>query len=175
MLTTLAALILLLALTHASKASAANLEARKHRQTARLHADRGSLRFCHNHPRARVFCTPARLRFLRARIGWTSRELRETLAALNPYRVPGWFRVQAECIFSHESGGYGWHANTGNGYQTGLQFLPSTWQRAGGKLDIDGHFYQASVAEIVYRAWVIVQSHGGSWSEWSTRGYCGLA
>lgn len=151
------------------------LEKRADRQRATLHADRGSLRFCRNHPRAHTFCTAKRLRFIRARVGWTKRELAETLALLNPYRVPAWFRAQAECIYSYENGGYGWHAHTGNGYETGLQFLPSTWARAGGQFDRDGHFYRSSVEEIIYRAWVIFRSHGGSWSEWSTHGYCGLA
>lgn len=106
--------------------------------------------------------------------GWLRRELAKTRAALNPYRVPGWFRSQALCIYSHENGGYGWHANTGNGYQTGLQFAPSTWIRAGGQIDANGNYYYASQAETIYRAWVICRSHGGSWTEWSTRGYCGL-
>lgn len=154
----------------ASPASTTTLEKRKHRQVARLHADRGSLRFCRNHPTARVFCTRRNLRFIRHRIRWTARELGETLAQLNPWRVPGWFVRQAECIYSHESGGYGWHADTGNGYRTGLQFLPSTWVRAGGSLN---RFANASKAEIIYRAWVIT-GHGRSWSEWSTRGMCGL-
>lgn len=167
--------LLIAATTKAAASSKAELASRQHRQQARLHADRGALRFCHNHPKAHAFCTPARLRFVRARIGWTSRELAETVALLNPWRVPGWFVREAECIYSHESGGYGWHAHTGNGYETGMQFLRSTWERAGGHVDRDGHFYQASAAEIIYRAWVIVRMNHGSWREWSTRGYCGLA
>lgn len=151
-------------------AKAADLHMRKHRQLHTLHSDRGALRFCANHPRARTFCTRRRLKFIRARIEWTQRELRETMVALNPWRVPGWFVQQAECIYSHESGGYGWHADTGNGYRTGLQFLPSTWVRAGGSLD---RFASASREEIIYRAWVIT-GHGRSWSEWSTAGMCGL-
>ena len=162
--------LLIAAATKATASSSSELRARQHRQVARLHADRGALRFCANHPKARAFCTARRLRFVRARIGWTTRELAETRALLNPYRVPAWFRAQANCIYSHESGGYGWHADTGNGYRTGLQFLPSTWLRAGGSLD---RFANASVAEIVYRAWVITR-HGRTWAEWSTRGYCGL-
>ena len=168
---TLLLFTLLIALaTKATASTKAQLKHREHRQLHTLHADRGTLRFCRNHPRARVFCTARRLRFTRARIGWTTRELAETRALLNPYRVPAWFRAQAECIYSHESGGYGWHADTGNGYRTGLQFLPSTWLRAGGSFD---RFANASVAEIVYRAWVIT-GHGRTWHEWSTAGMCGL-
>lgn len=74
----------------ASKASAGErerkLEKRAHHQRATLHADRGSLRFCRNHPKAKVFCTSRRLRFIRARIGWTRRELAETRARLETRR-----------------------------------------------------------------------------------------
>lgn len=176
-MTTLVTVVLLLASAaaiRAARTSVAVLQAREHRQVARLHADRGSLRFCRNHPKARVFCTRRRVRFLKARIRWVTRELAETRALLNPWRVPGWFRQQALCIYSHESGGYGWGAHTGNGYETGMQFLPSTWLRAGGHLDAHGHFYMASPAEIVYRAWVIWRQDGGSWREWSTAGMCNL-
>jgi hypothetical protein len=159
--------------TNVLAASTSTLHARQHRQLATLHADRGALRFCANHPLAHTFCTPHQLRFSRARIAWTTRELKETIAALNPWRVPSWFRAQAMCIYGHENGGYGWHANTGNGYQTGMQFAPSTWVRGGGTIDSSGHYYYASPAETIYRAWIITR-HGATWSEWSTRGYCGL-
>lgn len=92
------------------------------------------------------------------------------------FTVPIWFRRQAFCIESHENGGYGWHAHTGNGYETGLQFLPNTWARAGGSFHApEGHFYGYSVAEIIYRAWRIYRQDGGSWREWSTARMCGLA
>lgn len=79
-----------------SKATAADLHARKHRQIARLNADRGSLRFCRNHPKAKVFCTAKRLRFVRARIGWTTRELGETIRALQPIpHLPAWLCIHA--------------------------------------------------------------------------------
>lgn len=159
--------------TKATAATTGELHKRQHRQLHTIHADRGALRFCKNHPRARAFCTRRHLKLWKARISWTRRELAETRAALNPWRVPAWFRQQAECIYSHESGGYGWNANTGNGYQTGMQFLPSTWRRAGGTVDGNGHFYYASKQETIYRAWIITR-HGRSWSEWSTRGMCGL-
>lgn len=74
-----------------------------------------------------------------------------------------------------ERGGVGegsWTASTGNGYFGGLQFLWSTWTRAGGTGDPS----KASPAEQIYRAFVIWRSHGGSWSEWGdTRTACGLA
>lgn len=74
------------------------------------------------------------------------------------------------------SGEGSWTAATGNGYEGGLQFLLSTWKRAGGSVDRFGHW--ASVAtprEQLYRAWIIWKSHGGSWSEWGVmRPACGL-
>lgn len=70
-----------------------------------------------------------------------------------------------------ETGEGSWSADTGNGYHGGLQFLSSTWARAGGT----GDAAQASAAEQIYRAWIIWRSHGGSWSEWGdTRTACGL-
>lgn len=38
----------------------------------KLHTDRSHIRFCHNHPRAKVFCTPRRLENARLRI-WQAR------------------------------------------------------------------------------------------------------
>lgn len=74
------------------------------------------------------------------------------------------------------SGEGAWNAATNNGYEGGLQFTSETWTRAGGSIDSLGHW--ASVAtprEQLYRAWVIWQSHHGSWSEWGVmRPACGL-
>lgn len=76
-------------------------------------------------------------------------------------------------LYSVGSGEGAWNAATGNGYEGGLQFLLSTWLRAGGGVDSRGHW--ASVAtprEQLYRAWRIFRSHRsaahpyGSWSEW---------
>lgn len=36
-------------------------------------------------------------------------------------------------IYECENGGYGWAANTGNGYYGGLQFSQGTWDAAGGR------------------------------------------
>lgn len=83
------------------------------------------------------------------------------------WHYPVWQR-QAICIHRHEA--IRWDTNTGNGYYGGMQFLLSTWQRAGGT----GYPHQWPAREQLYRAWVIVQSHGGSWVEWGTRGMCGL-
>lgn len=73
----------------------------------------------------------------------------------------------AWCIHEHEGA---WNANTGNGYFGGMQFLLSTWRRAGGS----GYPHLSSPREQLYRAWVIWRWDGGSWREWGTRGACGL-
>lgn len=87
---------------------------------------------------------------------------------------PTWLS-QAMCIHSREGA---WNAATGNGYEGGMQFLRSTWERAGGVTVWVGKTpHWASVAsprEQLYRAWIIWGSHGGSWSEWGTKGKCGL-
>ena len=109
-------------LTIGARASTkADLKHRQARQVRTLHADRGALRFCRHHPRAHRFCR--RAPFFRARIRWTTRELAETRALLNPFRVPRWFRLQAECIYSHENGGYGWHADTGTLHATNAEMV----------------------------------------------------
>lgn len=77
----------------------------------------------------------------------------------------------AWCIHEHEGA---WNAATGNGYEGGMQFLESTWHRAGGR-SYGSHWASVvSPREQLYRAWVIWRSHGGSWSEWGTARACGL-
>lgn len=75
--------------------------------------------------------------------------------------------IRGRVLYRVGPGEGAWDAATGNGYEGGLQFLRSTWERAGGSADAHGHW--ASVAtprEQLYRAWIIWRSHGGSWSEW---------
>ena len=79
-----------------------------------------------------------------------------------------WLRG-AFCIHRHES--INWHIHN-HPYANGMQFLLSTWIRAGGRAE---WWITAGPREQLYRAYVIWRSHGGSWSEWSTRGRCGLA
>lgn len=85
-----------------------------------------------------------------------------------------WLRG-AFCIHRHES--VDWHrayidwTGAGSPYSGGMQFLESTWHRAGGK----GHAWQWSPREQLYRAYVIWKKGGGSWREWGTAGRCGLA
>lgn len=86
----------------------------------------------------------------------------------------GWLRG-AFCIHRHES--VEWHRaytdwrGAPSPYSGGMQFLHSTWIRAGGT----GHAYQWSPREQLYRAFLIWKAGGGSWREWGTRGACGLA
>ena len=78
-----------------------------------------------------------------------------------------WFLRAATCLHDHEGA---WNANTGNGYYGGLQFLESTWIRAGGI----GYPHQASPREQIYRCYRIWLQDGRSFREWGTRGICGL-
>jgi hypothetical protein len=167
---TLALITLLVAVaTKATASSTSELRTRQHRQVARIHADRGALRFCANHPAAHVFCTTRRLRFVRARIRWTTRELAETRVLLNPWRVPAWFRQQALCVHHGES--IDWHI-VNPPYTGGMQFMDGTWQRVGGR----GRASDASPGEQIFRAFLIWKQDGGSWREWPrTSRACGLA
>jgi hypothetical protein len=73
------------------------------------------------------------------------------------------------------SGEGAWNAATGNGYEGGLQFLRSTWERVGGRT-VGEHWASIVPArEQLYRAYLIWKSHHGSWSEWGDmRVACGL-
>ncbi len=59
-------------------------------------------------------------------------------------------------------------------YGGGWQFLLSTWRSAGGVAETLSDITRASPREQLYRAWVVWTRDGGSWSEWGTRGKCGL-
>lgn len=90
------------------------------------------------------------------------------------WRPPAAWLPGAMCVHRHESvdwhrAGIDWRGNR-SPYYGGMQFLVSTWRRAGAS----GLPSDATPREQLYRAWVIWRSHGGSWSEWGTRGACGL-
>lgn len=112
------------------------------------------------------------------------------------WHAPAAFLAQAVCIHGHEGA---WPDNTANSYFGGMQFLEDTWIRAGGaryeafrhpggwhppdsrhsrpwSSSRDGKLwpFPASPREQLYRAWIIWRTHGGSWSEWGTRGLCGV-
>ncbi len=102
------------------------------------------------------------------------------LAAVHtPWHAPAWFLKNALCIHSFEGA---WHDNTGNSYFGGLQWLPSTWERAGGHDNPAFHHpgdrrypFTASPREEIQRMWIVVmrQDHG-SYREWGTASRCGL-
>lgn len=73
----------------------------------------------------------------------------------DPYDDASWYRLY-EC----ENGGYGWSANTGNGYYGGLQFSLSSWAAVGGTDRPD----QASPDEQIARG-KLLWEHGG-WAHW---------
>ncbi|MDX3660094.1 transglycosylase family protein [Streptomyces sp. ID05-26A] len=75
-----------------------------------------------------------------------------------------WDRI-AQC----ESGG-NWSTNTGNGYQGGLQFSPSTWQANGGS----GQAHQASREEQIRVAESVLRTQGlGAWGACGRRAAVG--
>jgi hypothetical protein len=56
-----------------------------------------------------------------------------------------------------------------------MQFLLSTWQRAGGTVNARGRWASAATPrEQLYRAWIIWRQDGRSWHEWGTSAACGL-
>ena len=139
-----AAIALFLALILAAPAGAHtsrtdSLKKREQRQLRTLVSSHSTLRFFERHarilyggPLARRRAAWRVVRFHRARIGWTIRELGETRASLRVLLRPAIpHRAQWLCIFSHENGGYGWTAQTGNGYYGGLQ-MDLSFQRAHG-------------------------------------------
>jgi hypothetical protein len=97
-----------------------------------------------------------------------------TSGAAMRWRPPVGFIGHAWCVHRHES--VDWHRRwldylgRPSRYAGGLQFLESTWRRAGGT----GEPWQWSPREQIYRAWRIVTADRGSWSEWGTRRRCGL-
>jgi hypothetical protein len=65
---------------------------------------------------------------------WLAKELAETRRLLHPPLA--WRQTVAAWLptFHCENGGYGWTANTGNGYYGGLQFDFGTWKIHGGQI-----------------------------------------
>jgi hypothetical protein len=90
------------------------------------------------------------------------------------WHPPSWWLAQALCVHRHES--VDWHRagvdylGRPSPYYGGMQFLVSTWRRAGGI----GLPSSASPREQLYRAWIIWRANGGSWREWGTAAVCGL-
>lgn len=83
------------------------------------------------------------------------------------WHAPRAFLRAALCLHHYEGA---WNANTGNGYYGGLQFMLSTWRRAGGV----GYPHEWSPREQLYRCWVIWRQDGRSFREWGTAARCGL-
>lgn len=99
-------------------------------------------------------------------------------SAPSRWHAPAWWLAQAVCIHEHEGA---WNDNTGNTYFGGLQFLASTWERAGGAHFAafdhpgDARFpFTASIREQLHRAWITYRRDGDSWREWGTRAACRL-
>lgn len=98
------------------------------------------------------------------------------------WKPPAAWLEQAMCIHRHESvdwhrAGVDWRGRP-SPYYGGMQFLVSTWRRAGG----EGLPSSASPREQLYRAYRIwdmgrgvVGDGVGSWREWGTAGRCRLS
>lgn len=91
------------------------------------------------------------------------------------WHAPAQWLTQALCIHAHEGA---WNAigyrNGRATYGGGMQFLPGTWQRAGGRERDVYAIARTSPREQLYRAYVIYLSDGHSWREWGTANACGL-
>lgn len=78
-----------------------------------------------------------------------------------------------DCIEQHEGGGYGWTADTGNGYYGGLQFTAQTWDGYGGQAYAPTANL-ASPADQVAVAQKVLASQG--WGAWPVSSVaCGAA
>lgn len=103
---------------------------------------------------------------------WLAKEVAQTKPKPQLRLPPHYY--QWLCLEKYENGGYGWHANTGNGYYGGLQFLYSTWTRNGGLR----YAANANLATPLQQMWTAENAwheSGGSFSQWSTAKYCGLS
>lgn len=91
------------------------------------------------------------------------------------WHAPPWWLRQALCIHHYEGA---WNAigyvNGRPTYGGGMQFLVSTWNRAGGSARSVWDIARATPREQLYRAWRIWRMNGGSFREWGTAGRCGL-
>lgn len=98
--------------------------------------------------------------------------------ALTKYRPPHY--KQWLCIYSHENAGYGWKANTGNGYYGGLQMdwsfmrtYGSEFMRRYGTADRWPSLVQMLVAERAYSGYHGERARG--FTPWpNTARMCGL-
>lgn len=94
------------------------------------------------------------------------------------WHAPSSFLRAALCLHSKEGA---WPDNTGNSYFGGLQFLESTWKRAGGADHPAFHHpgerrypFDVSPREQLYRMWIVWRQDGQSFHEWGTASACHL-
>jgi resuscitation-promoting factor RpfA len=110
---------------------------------------------------------PKVVKFHRAQLRWTTRELQESMSALVAV-APKFAPTSGICmscwdqVANCESGG-NWNTNTGNGFYGGLQFTIETWLGAGG-----GRF--ASRADYATREQQIYVASGLALSNWPVCG-----
>jgi Transglycosylase-like domain len=107
--------------------------------------------------------------WLEQRIAWRARARRVAATPVPPW-PPSWLSG-AVCIHEHEGA---WDSETGNGYEGGFQFLPSTWAAHGGlKFGADPALLPPrDQLTVAYWTW---RDDGGSWREWGTAPACGLS
>jgi hypothetical protein len=91
------------------------------------------------------------------------------------FAVPSWFRKDANCIHSIEAPNWRWSPSFHpgysywNGYYTGMQFAPSTWERANQLLGLRTNPANASKLSVMLHAEAIVKYDalsGNAWREW---------
>lgn len=110
--------------------------------------------------------------------GWTWSSRRPSPATRPEYRLAGrwWFRVSD--VPNRIAGGAGegaWNAVSDPRYGGGMSFTVGTWREAGGVAPSTFAIARASVAEQIYRAFVIVRKRGTWLHDWpSTSRACGL-
>lgn len=99
---------------------------------------------------------------------------------------PGWLGHESRggqpatgawCVHEHEGSwvSIGYDRGGRALYGGGLQFLVSTWNRAGGAERTVYEIARTTPRVQLYRAWLVWKRDGGSWREWpNTARACGL-
>jgi resuscitation-promoting factor RpfA len=92
-------------------------------------------------------------------------------ASANTWQPPQAWLAQAMCVHAKEAP---WHANTGNGFYGGFQFMRTTWLNLGGAPDPafthPGAPFAASKQQQLYMAWRLWKHDGGTWRSWGAVG-----
>jgi hypothetical protein len=100
---------------------------------------------------------------------WHARDLAKARAELVQSVLPRWWLNAAMCVHRGEGA---FNANTGNGFEGGMQFINSTWLASGGGR-FASHAYLATPYQQMLVAYWLWKRSG--WSPWPTTARaCGL-